>query len=597
VDGDVPAPLMKKQVLQLDVGSLVAGTMYRGQFEERLKRVIDELKKAGAILFIDEVHMLVGAGSAGSAVDAANILKPALSRGELQVIGATTMDEYRKNIEADAALERRFQSILVEEPSEEETIAILKGIRKAYEDHHHLVISDEALESATQLSSRYISERFLPDKAIDLIDESSSRVRMYKSPAAKEAKDLYTELKETKATRTLAQEEGQTEEELQAIDSALSAIEEKIEKIRTGWDRAKSPVVSAEDIAEMVSMWTGVPLMQLAQEESERLLHMEEELREHIIGQDEAIEIIARAVRRARAGLKDPQRPIGSLMFLGPTGVGKTELTKALAKFMFGSEDAAIQLDMSEFMERHTASRLVGAPPGYVGYDDAGQLTEALRRRPYSIVVFDEVEKAHGEVHNMLLQIMEEGHLSDARGQKVDFSNAIIVMTSNVGADMIKKQGSLGFQLKQDKETEERLSYEEMRKKLTETLKRAFRPEFINRLDGVVVFRALNEEDIQEIVSLELAKVSARLVEHGLVLSATSVALRQLGDMGYDPEMGARPLKRVIQQQVEDPLSDALLTGRFAEGDTILVDLDDGGEIILIKEVASDKEADALPVA
>ncbi|MCP4140946.1 MAG: ATP-dependent Clp protease ATP-binding subunit [Chloroflexi bacterium] len=597
VDGDVPAPLMKKQVLQLDVGSLVAGTMYRGQFEERLKRVIDELKKSGAILFIDEVHMLVGAGSAGSAVDAANILKPALSRGELQVIGATTMDEYRKNIEADAALERRFQSILVEEPSEEETIAILKGIRKAYEDHHHLVISDEALESATQLSSRYISERFLPDKAIDLIDESSSRVRMYKSPAAKEAKDLYTKLKETKATRTLAQEEGQTEEELQAIDSALSEIEAKIEKIRTGWDRANSPVVSAEDIAEMVSMWTGVPLMQLAQEESERLLRMEEELREHIIGQDEAIEIIARAVRRARAGLKDPQRPIGSLMFLGPTGVGKTELTKALAKFMFGSEDAAIQLDMSEFMERHTASRLVGAPPGYVGYDDAGQLTEALRRRPYSIVVFDEVEKAHGEVHNMLLQIMEEGHLSDARGQKVDFSNAIIVMTSNVGADMIKKQGSLGFQLKQDKEVEERLSYEDMRKKLTETLKRAFRPEFINRLDGVVVFRALNEDDIQEIVSLELAKVSERLVEHGLVLSATDGALRQLGEMGYDPEMGARPLKRVIQQQVEDPLSDALLAGRFGEGDTILVDLDDGGEIILVKEVASDKEADALPVA
>jgi ATP-dependent Clp protease ATP-binding subunit ClpC len=597
VDGDVPAPLMKKQVLQLDVGSLVAGTMYRGQFEERLKRVIDELKKSGAILFIDEVHMLVGAGSAGSAVDAANILKPALSRGELQVIGATTMDEYRKNIEADAALERRFQSILVEEPSEEETIAILKGIRKAYEDHHHLVISDEALESATQLSSRYISERFLPDKAIDLIDESSSRVRMYKSPAAKEAKDLYTKLKETKATRTLAQEEGQTEEELQAIDSALSAIEEKIEKIRTGWDRANSPVVSAEDIAEMVSMWTGVPLMQLAQEESERLLNMEEELREHIIGQDEAIEIIARAVRRARAGLKDPQRPIGSLMFLGPTGVGKTELTKALAKFMFGSEDAAIQLDMSEFMERHTASRLVGAPPGYVGYDDAGQLTEALRRRPYSIVVFDEVEKAHGEVHNMLLQIMEEGHLSDARGQKVDFSNAIIVMTSNVGADMIKKQGSLGFQLKQDKEVEERLSYEEMRKNLTETLKREFRPEFINRLDGVVVFRTLNEEDIQQIVSLELAKVSERLVEHGLVLKASPVALTQLGEMGYDAEMGARPLKRVIQQQVEDPLSDALLAGRFAEGDTILVDLDDGGEIILIKEVASDKEADALPVA
>ncbi|MBT3189091.1 MAG: ATP-dependent Clp protease ATP-binding subunit [Anaerolineae bacterium] len=596
VDGDVPAPLMKKQVMQLDVGSLVAGTMYRGQFEERLKRVIDELKKSGAILFIDEVHMLVGAGSAGSAVDAANILKPALSRGELQVIGATTLDEYRKSIESDAALERRFQSVMVEEPSEEETVAILKGIRKAYEDHHHLVISDEALEAATQLSSRYISERFLPDKAIDLIDESSSRVRMYKSPAAKEAKDLYLKLKETKQTRTLAQEEGEEAEALAAIDTALTEIEEKIEKLRTGWDRATSPVVSEEDIAEMVSMWTGVPLMQLAQEETERLLQMEDELREHIIGQDEAIDIIARAVRRARAGLKDPQRPIGSLMFLGPTGVGKTELTKALAKFMFGSADAAIQLDMSEFMERHTASRLVGAPPGYVGYDDAGQLTEALRRRPYSIVVFDEVEKAHGEVHNMLLQIMEEGHLSDARGRKVDFSNAIIVMTSNVGAEMIKKQGSLGFQLKQDKETEDRLSYEDMRKKLTETLKREFRPEFINRLDGVVVFRALNEENIQQIVSIELDKVSARLVNQGLTLTATPVALTHLGELGYDPEFGARPLKRIIQQKVEDPLSDAVLAGDFSEGDTVLVDLDDDGEIILTKELAPAMDTEPEPV-
>jgi ATP-dependent Clp protease ATP-binding subunit ClpC len=597
VEGDVPAPLMKKQVLQLDVGSLVAGTMYRGQFEERLKRVIDELKKSGAILFIDEVHMLVGAGSAGSSMDAANILKPALSRGELQVIGATTMEEYRKNIESDAALERRFQSILVEEPSEEETIAILKGIRKAYEEHHHLVISDEALESATQLSARYISERFLPDKAIDLIDESASRVRMYKSPAAQKAKDLFAQLRETKENRNLAQEEGQEETELEKLDNALANLEEEIEKLRTGWDRADSPVVSAEDIAEMVSMWTGVPLMQLAQEESERLLHMEEELRGHIIGQDEAIQTIARAVRRARAGLKDPQRPIGSLMFLGPTGVGKTELTKALAKFMFGSEDAAIQLDMSEFMERHTASRLVGAPPGYIGYDDAGQLTEALRRRPYSIVVFDEIEKAHGEVHNMLLQIMEEGHLSDARGRKVDFSNAIIVMTSNVGADMIKKQSSLGFKLKQDKETEERLGYEDMRKKLTETLKRVFRPEFINRLDGVVVFRALNEENIQSIVSLELDKLTIRLKEHGLTLTATPVALSQLGEMGYDAEMGARPLKRVIQQYVEDPLSDAVLAGTFVDGDTVLVDLDDGGEIILTKELAPAKEADAVPAA
>src|SRR5512133_1237356 len=467
VEGDVPAPLLDKRVLQLDVGSLVAGTMYRGQFEERLKRVIDELKTSGAILFIDEVHMLVGAGAAGSSVDAANILKPALSRGELQVIGATTLDEYRKHIESDAALERRFQPILVEEPSIPEAVAILKGVRKAYEEHHRLVISDEALESAVKLSARYVSDRFLPDKAIDLIDESSSRVRMYKSPAAKHAKDLFTQLREVRQNRSLAQEEGNVEEVRSWQEQELG-IENQLERMRTAWDRANSPVVTAEDIAEVVSMWTGVPLMQIAQEESERLLHMEDELKSSIVGQDEAIEAISRAVRRARAGLKDPRRPIGSFIFLGPTGVGKTELTKALAKFMFGSEEAAIQLDMSEFMERHTAARLVGAPPGYVGYEDAGQLTEALRRRPYSIVVFDEIEKAHPEVHNMLLQIMEEGHLSDARGRKVDFRNAIIVMTSNVGADMIKRQAALGFALKRDEAVEERLSYEDMRKKLTE---------------------------------------------------------------------------------------------------------------------------------
>jgi ATP-dependent Clp protease ATP-binding subunit ClpC len=582
VDGDVPAPLMDKRVLRLDVGSLVAGTMYRGQFEERLKRVIDELKQSGSILFIDEVHMLVGAGAAGSSVDAANILKPALSRGELQVIGATTLDEYRKNIESDAALERRFQPIIVEEPSVGETIEILRGIRKMYEDHHHLVISDEALEAAAHLSSRYVTERFLPDKAIDLIDEASSRVRMYKSDAAISAKDLYTQLKQVRANRSLAQEDGKPEELKTLLDSE-TAINEQINQLRTGWDRANSPVVGPNDIAELVAMWTGVPVMQIAQEESQRLLHMEAELQKHIIGQENAIQAISKAVRRARSGLKDPRRPIGSFIFLGPTGVGKTELTKALAKFMFGSEEALIQLDMSEFMERHTGSRLVGSPPGYVGYEDAGQLTEALRRRPYSIVVFDEVEKAHPEVHNMLLQIMEEGHLSDARGRKVDFRNAIIVMTSNVGAEDIKRQTALGFKLKRDEVTEERVSYEEMRKKLTESLKKIFRPEFINRVDSVIVFRSLNQDDIRKIVNLELDKVSARLTEHSVTLTATEAALDLMARQGYDPDMGARPLRRVIQQQVEDKLSDALLSGEFIEGDVILVDVD-GEEVVLKKQ-------------
>jgi ATP-dependent Clp protease ATP-binding subunit ClpC len=582
IDGDVPAPLMNKRLLQLDVGSLVAGTMYRGQFEERLKRIIDELKQSGAILFIDEVHMLVGAGAAGSSVDAANILKPALSRGELQVIGATTLDEYRKHIESDAALERRFQPVQVDEPSEEETIEILKGIRNAYEEHHHLVISDDALKAAAHLSTRYVTERFLPDKAIDLIDESSSRVRMYKSPAAKQAKDLFSQLRQARQNRSLANEEGNTEDvrEWEERETDLSA---QIERLRTGWDRANSPVVTAEDIAEVVSMWTGVPLMQLTEAESQRLLKMEDELRKAIIGQEDAIIAISRAVRRARAGLKNPKRPIGSFMFLGPTGVGKTELTKALAKFMFGSEDAAVQLDMSEFMERHTASRLVGAPPGYVGYEDAGQLTEALRRRPYSIVVFDEIEKAHPEVHNMLLQIMEEGQLSDAKGHKVDFRNAIIVMTSNIGADVIKRQSNLGFALKRDEVTEEKLSYEDMRKKLSESLKRAFRPEFINRVDAVVIFRALNKEDIGKIVRLELDKVADRLKDHDLSLVAIPEALSLLAEQGYDSEFGARPLRRVIQMKVEDPLSDKLLSGEFVDGDNVTVKVDDDGEIALEK--------------
>ncbi len=575
VEGDVPAPLLNKRVLQLDVGSLVAGTMYRGQFEERLKRVIDELKSSGAILFIDEVHMLVGAGAAGSSVDAANILKPALSRGELQVIGATTLDEYRKYIESDAALERRFQPIQVEEPTIEQALEILRGVRAAYEEHHRLNISDEALDAAVRLSARYVTERFLPDKAIDLIDESSSRVRMYKSPAAKTAKELMEQLRQIRHNRELALEDNRYEDAQELLERQ-EALERQLERLRSGWDRSNSPVVSAEDIAEVVSMWTGVPVMQMAETESQRLLRMEEELSKHIIGQQEAIDAISKAVRRARAGLKDPRRPIGSFVFLGPTGVGKTELTKALARFIFGSEDALVQLDMSEFMERHTVSRLVGAPPGYVGYEEAGQLTEAIRRRPYSIVVFDEIEKAHPEAHNMLLQIMEEGHLSDAKGHKVDFRNTIIIMTSNVGADMIKRQTSLGFNLKRDEQLEEKLAYDEMRKKLMDALRRVFRPEFINRVDSVIVFRSLSKEDIKKIVDIELNKVAQRLEEHNITLNATPAARELLAELGYDPDMGARPLRRVIQQKVEDVLSDALLAGEFDKGDTILVDVEEG---------------------
>ncbi|MDP3184960.1 MAG: ATP-dependent Clp protease ATP-binding subunit, partial [Anaerolineales bacterium] len=578
-----------KRVLKLDVGSLVAGTMYRGQFEERLKRVIEELKKSKSILFIDEFHMLVGAGAAGSAVDAANILKPALSRGELQCIGATTLDEYRKHIESDAALERRFTPIVVDEPTVEETIEILKGVRKMYEEHHHLVISDDALEAAARLSSRYVSDRFLPDKAIDLIDESASRVRMYKSGASTSAKDIYGQLKQARANRARAVEESKAED-MQTWEAQEADLNEQLKRMKSSWERASSPVVTANDIAEVVAMWTGVPVMQMAEEESQRLLRMEEELKQHIVGQEEAIQSIAKAVRRARAGLKDPKRPIGSFIFLGPTGVGKTELTKALAKFMFGSEEALIQLDMSEFMERHTASRLVGAPPGYIGYEDAGQLTEALRRRPYSIVVFDEVEKAHPEVHNLLLQIMEEGHLSDAKGRTVDFRNAIIVMTTNVGAEEIKKQTSLGFQLKRDEKTEERLSYEEMRKKLTESLKKVFRPEFINRVDSVIVFRSLNKDDIRQIVNLELNKVTVRLAEHEVTLTATDSALDLLAEQGYDPEMGARPLRRIIQLKVEDPLSDALLSGTFQEGDAIVVEVEEDDVTLRRGEAAPDAE-------
>ncbi|OGO19730.1 MAG: NDP-hexose 4-ketoreductase [Chloroflexi bacterium RBG_16_48_8] len=591
IAAETPEPLLEKRVLQLDVGSLVAGTMYRGQFEERLKRVIDELKASGAILFIDEVHMLVGAGSAGSSVDAANILKPALSRGELQVIGATTLDEYRKHIESDAALERRFQPVMIEEPSVDEAIDILKGVKGPYEEHHKLEITQDALEAAVHLSARYVTDRYLPDKAIDLIDETASRVRMYKSPEAVFLKETVNELRAARQAHAQALDDARYDD-AQELMERESELEEKLSTLRAGWDRsADGPKVTANDIAEVVSMWTGVPVMQIAQEESERLLQMEDELHKRIIGQDEAIVAISKSVRRSRSGLKDPKRPIGSFIFLGPTGVGKTELTKALAEFLFGSEDALVQIDMSELMERHSVSRLVGAPPGYVGYEDAGQLTEAIRRRPYSIVVFDEIEKAHPEAHNILLQIMEEGHLSDARGRKVDFRNAIIVMTSNVGAELIRRQTQLGFALKHDEEVQEKFAYEDMRKKLTDALNKQFRPEFINRVDTVIVFHALSKDQISQIVDLELAKVATRLSDYEIQLRTTEEARLQLTDLGYDPEMGARPLRRVIQNRVEDYLSDSLLAGKFSNGDRILIDVEEGEIILRLDEAKEEGEA------
>jgi len=583
INGDTPKLLLNKRVLQLDVGSLVAGTMYRGQFEERLKRVIEELKSSDAILFIDEVHMLVGAGSAGSSVDAANILKPALSRGELQCIGATTLDEYRKHIESDAALERRFQQILVEEPSIEETIEILQGIKEPYQEHHNVEITDEAIEQASHLSARYVPDRYLPDKAIDLIDEASARLRMYKSPEAAQVRRAEHDLADVNDELTIAEQDAPDDDErLETLRSLKESLEETLAELKANWnEETNQPRLSGEDIAEVVAMWTGIPVMRLAAEETERLMDMEEALHKRIVGQHEAIVAIAKAVRRARAGLKDPRRPIGSFMFLGPTGVGKSELTKTLAEFLFGSEEALIQLDMSEFMERHSVARLVGAPPGYVGYEDAGQLTEAIRRRPYSIVVFDEIEKAHPEAFNMLLQVMEEGQLTDARGRRVDFRNAIIVMTSNVGADTIKRGTNLGFNLPMDQTANEREEYDELKKKVMDQLRRAFRPEFLNRVDASIVFRPLTQDEIKQIVDLELKKVSERLIEHAISLDLTEDARTWLAKEGYDPEYGARPLRRLIQNEVEDRLSDGILSGDFPMASIVRVDVGEDDKLTM----------------
>ena len=597
VDGDTPKPLLNKRVLQLDVGSLVAGTMYRGQFEERLKRVIEELKSSDTILFIDEVHMLVGAGSAGSSVDAANILKPALARGELQCIGATTLDEYRKHIESDAALERRFQQILVEEPTIEETIEILQGIKEPYQQHHNVEITDDAIESAALLSARYIPDRFLPDKAIDLIDEAAARLRMYKSPEAAQVRRLMEEIEHVQGEISRAEDDELENDVVVELRARLENLEHQFVDYKTNWnEETGQPRLLAEDIAEVVGMWTGIPVTRIAGEESQRLMEMEGAMHKRIVGQHEAIVAISKAVRRARAGLKDPRRPIGSFMFLGPTGVGKTELTKSLAEFLFGSEDALVQLDMSEFMERHSVARLVGAPPGYVGYEDAGQLTEAVRRRPYSIVVFDEIEKAHPEAFNMLLQVMEEGTLTDARGRRVDFRNTIVVMTSNVGADMIKRQSRLGFEVKVDEQKKDEDQYKDMTRNVMDQVRKMFRPEFLNRVDATVIFRALTPAEIKEIVDLELDKVRERLIEHAITLDVTEEGRSWLAEKGYDAEFGARPLRRLIQNEIEDRLSDGILSGEFSIASTVNVSVGEDKELSFetINEVASEIEAPSV---
>jgi ATP-dependent Clp protease ATP-binding subunit ClpC len=586
VNNEAPDTLLGKRVVMLDVGSLVAGTMYRGQFEERLKRVIDEIKESHAILFIDELHMLVGAGSAGSSVDAANILKPALARGELQCIGATTLDEYRKHIEGDAALERRFQSVMVEEPSIEETIEILKGIRGRYEAHHNLEITDEALYAAANLAARYVTERFMPDKAIDLVDEAAARVRLYKIPFAAELQ---------KKARALDDESILDIDEMPLLGSQEENVFDDADLDLSFKPDPNQPKVTAEDIAEVASMWTGIPVRQLATEEKERLLQMENALHQRIVGQHDAIVAISKAVRRARAGMKDPRRPIGTFMFLGPTGVGKSELAKTLAEFMFGSEDALIKLDMSEFMERHNVARLVGSPPGYVGYEEGGQLTEAVRRRPYSVILFDEIEKAHPEAFNTLLQVMEDGQLSDAKGKKVDFRNCILILTSNVGADLIKRETSLGFGVKRNEEVTEEDAYKKMRKQVMDEMERMFRPEFRNRLDGTIIFRALSKHEIKDIVDLLLDEVRERLIEQNMSLVVTEEAKGLIAEEGYDPDFGARPLRRVIQNIIEDAFSEGILAGEFAAGDTVQADAVDGKIVFKVIDSSPPEKGEVVP--
>ncbi|MFA5451702.1 MAG: ATP-dependent Clp protease ATP-binding subunit [Dehalococcoidales bacterium] len=583
VSGDVPATLEEKRIVALDMASVVAGTKYRGEFEERLKKILDEIRTAGGcILFIDEFHTLVGAGAAEGAVDAANILKPPLARGELQCIGATTLDDYRKYVERDAALERRFQPVLVEEPSTDDALEILRGIKTRYEEHHQLEITDEALKAAVSMASRYIPDRYLPDKAIDIIDEAASRVRIRygtRPSSIKKLKQIEERYRKDKEAALASQQYDDAAElrqqELQIGEQIRIEEEEWLSKMGQ-----RTASVNEEDVAEVVSMWTSIPLVQLANDETQRLLNMEDALHERIIGQEEAITTISKAVRRARAGIKDPRRPIGNFLFLGPTGVGKTELAKALAEFMFGNEDSLIRIDMSEFMEKFAVSRLVGAPPGYVGFEEGGQLTEAVRRKSYACILLDEVEKAHPDVFNILLQIFDDGHLTDAKGRRVDFRNSIIIMTSNIGAELIRKGSQIGFSSRSDDNQAQQQSYESMKEKLLSEVKKAFKPEFFNRLDGVIVFHPLNQEQILQIVDLVIRNVTNQLSEKGIGIEITREAKDYLGRKGYDEIYGARPLKRVIQDLVEDPISEGLLRGTYKSGGTIKVSLEEDKIVI-----------------
>ncbi|MBT2735394.1 ATP-dependent protease ATP-binding subunit ClpC [Neobacillus sp. C211] len=585
VNNEVPEILRDKRVMTLDMGTVVAGTKYRGEFEDRLKKVMDEIRQAGnIILFIDELHTLIGAGGAEGAIDASNILKPSLARGELQCIGATTLDEYRKYIEKDAALERRFQPIRVDEPTAEESIQILEGLRDRYEAHHRVSITDEAIKAAVKLSDRYISDRFLPDKAIDLIDEAGSKVRLRSFTTPPNLKELEVKLEEVRKEKDSAVQ-SQEFEKAASLRDTEQRLREQLEETKKSWKEKQGKEnneVTVEDIASVVSSWTGVPVSKLAQTEMTKLLNLEEVLHSRVIGQEEAVKAVSKAVRRARAGLKDPKRPIGSFVFLGPTGVGKTELARALAEAMFGDEDAMIRIDMSEYMEKHSTSRLVGSPPGYVGYEEGGQLTEKVRRKPYSVVLLDEIEKAHPDVFNILLQVLEDGRLTDSKGRTVDFRNTVLIMTSNVGAEALKRNKYVGFNI-QDGDQD----YKDMKGKVMGELKKAFRPEFLNRIDEIIVFHALERKHLEEIVTLLSEQLIKRLKEQNISLELTLAAKEKISQEGYDPEYGARPLRRAIQKHIEDRLSEELLKGTLLTGQHAVIDVDNGEFIVRMEEKTS----------